>query len=100
MPRNHNTNKHGIPWTDADKRNVWNKANIVEGHHQTETRMDPCGNLIKWSQFGNRDSIYGWEIDHVNPVANGGGDNIENLQPLHWRNNLKKGNRLFWKQAT
>ncbi len=51
---------------------------------------------MKWSEHGNRDSKYGWEIDHINPVANGGGDELNNLQPLNWVNNANKGDKLNW----
>jgi 5-methylcytosine-specific restriction endonuclease McrA len=36
-------------------------------------------------------STYGWEIDHIKPVAKRGGDEITNLQPLQWENNRRKG---------
>ena len=42
------------------------------------------------NQYGNRDSQYGWEIDHIRPVANGGSDEISNLRPLQWENNAAK----------
>ena len=34
------------------------------------------------------------EIDHINPVANGGDDNYNNLQPLNWKNNAAKSDKL------
>ena len=34
---------------------------------------------------------YSWEIDHIRPVAHGGGDELTNLQPLQWKNNRHKG---------
>ena len=49
------------------------------------------------SELGNRDSKHGWEIDHINPVSNGGTDNIDNLQPLYWKNNADKGDILKWR---
>ncbi len=52
---------------------------------------------MQYSEHGNRNSNYGWEIDHINPVANGGGDEINNLQPLYWDNNAKKGDNLNWR---
>jgi 5-methylcytosine-specific restriction endonuclease McrA len=39
---------------------------------------------------------YGWEIDHINPVANGGTDIDNNLQPLNWKNNAAKSDKLNW----
>jgi len=32
----------------------------------------------------------GWEVDHIKPVSRGGGDELENLQPLQWENNRFK----------
>jgi 5-methylcytosine-specific restriction endonuclease McrA len=29
----------------------------------------------------------GWEIGYIIPISNGGKDNLENLQPVHWKNN-------------
>ncbi len=53
-------------------------------------RKDPCGAIISRTQYGTREN-FGWEIDHIRPVALGGGDEIENLQALHWENNRAKG---------
>jgi len=41
--------------------------------------------------YGVTDSKFGWEIDHRKSVAKGGGDEIQNLQPLLCVNNLTKG---------
>ncbi|MCF7817911.1 MAG: HNH endonuclease [Kiritimatiellales bacterium] len=51
---------------------------------------DTCGTLIQRSKYGRTDAL-GWEIDHIKPVAEGGTDDLANLQPLHWINNRYKG---------
>ena len=69
---------------------VWNKAVIVQGYDQAIWRKDRYGNWIKRSDHGNRNSKYGWEIDHITPIALFGSDHISNLQPLHFKANLAK----------
>ena len=96
MPRNTNTNRNGGSWTEAEKLAVWKKGNVIPEYSSSIRRTDKCGKVMKWSEHGNRDSNYGWEIDHINPVSNGGGDGIGNLQPLQWENNADKGDKLYW----
>ncbi len=69
---------------------VWNKGQIVQGINSSLRRKDACNAWIDWSQYGNRDSNTGWEIDHIKAVSNGGSDMISNLRPLHWQNNARK----------
>jgi len=38
-------------------------------------------------RHGDRNSDYGWEIDHINPI---GGDDPSNLRALQWKNSLDK----------
>lgn len=72
-------------------RMIWNKARIVPRFNPALYRQDACGAWITFQCYGDRDSPYGWEIDHIVPVTNGGSDNLSNLQPLHWKNNAAKG---------
>lgn len=67
---------------------VWQKGEIVPGYHPSVYRKDQCGAWMQRTEYGNRDSQYGWEIHHIVAVSRGGSDAIWNLQPLHWQNNL------------
>lgn len=80
---------------DAQKKlAVWSKGRVIPGQDPSMWRYDDYGNFIQYSEYGNRNSPFGWEIDHRIPVANGGGDGLLNLRPLHWRKNASLGGQL------
>ncbi len=66
---------------------VWNKGQSVNSNDPNEWRKDECGAWIHRPDHGNRNSQYGWEVDHVNPSGN---DSLSNLRPLQWENNASK----------
>lgn len=94
--RKPNTNAHGEVWTKEQIDAVWQKGKYKNDHDPNVWRADKCSDLMYRSFHGDRNSEYGWEIDHINPVSNDGTDDISNLQPLNWRNNAAKGNSLNW----
>src|SRR5688572_18284272 len=68
---------------------VWQRALLIDAKNESMGfRKDQCGAWIQWQQYGNRYSLFGWEIDHVVPKNRGGSDYFWNLRPLHWQNNI------------
>lgn len=94
MNRNRNTNVHGGSFPESTVRDVWLKGQ-ADSRYQ-DYRADMCGKWMKWQDYGDTNSQYGWEIDHIKPVSRDGTDNLGNLQPLQWENNRDKSDQYPW----
>ncbi len=83
---------------DKTKLLVWNKGTPANQNGidvSNRYRFDRFNTLMQFSEYGNRNSDYGWEIDHIIPVSRGGSDNYQNLEPLNWKNNSAKSDKLI-----
>lgn len=89
-PRKNGQTKSGSNFDQSTILSVWLKGLVVPGYNPQDVRKDVCGQFIKWSDYGNTSSRFGWEIDHIRPVAKQGDDSLLNLQPLQWENNRYK----------
>ena len=90
MFRRSNTDASGKPFDDATVEAVWSKAPASSDH--PPLRVDAHGALIWREGYGNTNSKFGWEIGYKKPPDRGGGDDVDNLQPLQWENNRRNGN--------
>jgi hypothetical protein len=93
MVRSRNTTSSGHGFSDKVIESVWEKGKSAS---QPGFKKDICGTLIKQDKYGKTEE-YGWEIDHIKPVAKGGTDDLTNLQPLFWDTNRKKADTYPWK---
>jgi hypothetical protein len=82
------TKVDGSPFDAATVEAVWRKATPSDRH--PGLARDAFGDFIARACHGQWVSC-GWQIDHIKPVAKGGTDDLENLQPLFWENNRRKG---------
>lgn len=82
--------------TEAQKLAVWQKGTPIPGEDAELWRSDSCGHKMYFPDHGNTETLNGWEIDHIFPASKGGSDALDNLQPLYWENNRRKGDTTPW----
>ena len=87
MARNYNTRRDGSVFDESTIEAVWRKGEIEPSY--SGFRKDKCGASMQRTMHGKTEQ-FGWEIDHMKPVALGGTDDTSNLQPLQWENNRNK----------
>ena len=62
------------------KRAAWGRTTPVSGQMNSwEFRKDCLGNMVRYADFGNRHSPFGWELDYI------GSSDPQNLQALNWK---------------
>ena len=78
---------------------IWEKGLTDPEYDANFVRKDACGAWILRNQYDNRNNDFGWEVDHIYPESKLKEldvpqlliDNIKNLRPLNWKNNVSKG---------
>lgn len=73
---------------------IWNKGSAIPGWDPAAWRHDFEGYVIRWSDYGDTSSEYGWQKDHIVPDALGGINAVINFRPRHWRRNQGAGSGI------
>ena len=94
MLRKPNTTIRGTPFDHVTVKTVWNTGIPIIGYDATMWRRDPYGHIIRFVDYGDEESIYGWHIDHIRPVSLRGFDGLLNLEPLYWKTNIIKSDNF------
>jgi hypothetical protein len=82
------------PSADEERKlAAWNNVPSLFALGFVTEKRDCDGRIIRWSEYGSY-SECGWQIDHIRPVALGGGDHHGNLRARHWRGNSTAGTIL------
>lgn len=74
---------------------VWIKGYVVAGYDPNIWRQDRFGCWMNRFEYGNRDSPFGWEFNHIISRSRGGSDDIVNLEPMYWANNVRLSDNPF-----
>lgn len=101
MPAPHETRcpgtmADGTPFPESLVEAIWEKASPIPGFDPTLWRLDARNEAICRFDYRCDGVRFAWEIDHVLPVALGGTDAPENLQPLRVTTNRRKGDAWPW----
>lgn len=91
-----NKKRDSSPFSEEEKLSVWAKGTEAPPNDPRAWRRDVCGYFMYYDAYGNRNSKYGWEVDHIKPIQMGGTDDLSNLQPLWWETNSQKGDTFPW----
>lgn len=86
-------------FTEEQLDRIWEKGLTDSRFDPSSIRKDACGAWIIRDKYGDKESPFGWEVDHIYPegklidlqVPEELIDNINNLRPLNWKNNASKG---------
>ncbi len=77
-----------MAFTEELIQKVWEKGEVVPNYDSDVWRKDKCSAWIHRKEYANRDIKTGWEVSHIKPKAKGGTDDLSNLRPLQWENNV------------
>ena len=87
-PSHSKIDPNSVPFDPATVNAVWEKGQKVYGFYFF--KRDSFGEVIAKHDFDKK-TQYGWKIVRIVPSTQGGTDEIDNLEPMHWKNLQLKG---------
>ena len=78
-------------WTEEEEEEldiIFSKATLV----QDGLRKDASGEYIHRDAYGKAEHPWGWEVDHIKPISEGGTNKLNNLRPLNIPANRGRNN--------
>ena len=84
-----NMNSNSMELNHETAMRLWNKTFGKE-----TSVLDYAGRKIVKGAYNNRDSKYGWNVDHILPLSKGGATNDSNLIVCHILTNDEKANKF------
>lgn len=86
-------------FNDEQIDEIWEKGLKDSRFDPDVIRKDACGAWIIRGKYNDRKSPFGWEVDHIYPesklkelnVPESIINDMMNLRPLNWKNNVSKG---------
>ncbi len=65
---------------------AWERCARIPGCDKAVWRQDAEGRVIRWADFGDRFSRYGWEVvSRPHPGVLGRALSVKRLEAIHWR---------------
>ena len=71
----------------------YSKKELEEIYHKTGGYCPICGKKLAFKNYAKKRKKAPWEVDHSNPVSNGGTEYKRNLRPTCISCNRKKGSK-------
>ena len=82
------------PFSETEVVAVWSKGRPIPFHDPSIWRRDDFGRVLHRRALNLADHPYGWEIDHIVALAQGGTNALHNLRPLKCRTDRRAGGIL------
>ena len=83
----------GISLDHAKLKTVWNTGVPIIGYDAEIWRRDHLGHIIRFDDYKDEESAYGWRVDHIRPISMKGFDGPSILEPTYWKTTFMKNER-------